>query len=351
MPLNKLWSIKGGLRVEHTALNLDQVSTNVEAGNSYTNYLPSLFLTYKLDQFSNLRFSYADRISRPNPGDLNPFINYANEYAVSSGNPHLHPVKLHSLELGYETRIMGLMPASLRGYVRHESDVITERRTFITPTTLLTSKVNEGDRAAGGVEFSIMAMVPPNMKWKGISLPSIRFMFNGNWGFVEQDRLDAFGPTGEKRRTPSLHLQGGAQWAITPEDTLTFMTFHQGKQLSGEGYREAFGIVSLALEHKFSPRLSLNIRANDVFQSTDQKFLIDTDTLRDRTDVAVHQRRVYVGLRYTFGGVTGNDAVRNALQAAGVNPDSQVAKDAMRMMQGQPSQPSQPAKPAPEKKD
>jgi hypothetical protein len=148
-----------------------------------------------------------------------------------------------------------------------------------------------------------------------------------------------------------LNLQGGAQWTITPEDTLTFMTFRQGKQLSGEGYREPFSVVNLALEHKYTPRLSLNIRANDVFQSTGQHFRVDTDTLRDRSDVKVHQRRLYVGLRYTFGGVTGNDSVRNALQAAGVNPDSQVAKDALRMMQGPQSTPAQPDKPAPAKKD
>ncbi len=351
LPINPLWSFKGGLRVEHTELDLNQVSTNVQASNSYTNYLPSLFLTYKLDQFSNLRLSYADRISRPNAGDLNPFVNYASEYAISSGNPHLHPVKLHSLELGYETKIMGLAPASLRGYLRHESDVITERRTFVSPTTLLTTKENEGDRAAGGVEFSIMAMIPPNIKVGGMTLPSIRFMFNGNWGYVEQDRLGLLGPTGEKRRTPSLGLQGGAQWSITPEDTLTFMTFRQGKQLSGEGYRDPFSMVNLALEHKFSPRLSLNIRANDVLRGTDQHYRVDTDILRDRNDVSVHQRRLYVGLRYTFGGVTGNDAVRNALQAAGLNPDSQAGKDAMRMIQGQQAKPAPADKPASEKKD
>ena len=39
-------------------------------------------------------------------------------------------------------------------------------------------------------------------------------------------------------------------------------------------------------------------------------------------------------------------AVRNALQAAGLNPDSQAGKDAMRMMQGQQSKPA-PAEPQP----
>lgn len=338
MPLNKEWSFKSGLRVEHTALELNQVTTGVTADNGYTNYLPSVFLTYKLDKVSNLRLSYADRISRPSAGDLNPFINYANDYYVVSGNPRLHPVKLHSLELGYETKIKGLMPASLRGYLRRESDVITERRVFLNENALLTTKENEGDRRAAGVEFSIMAMIPPNMKVGGFTLPSVRFMFNGNWGYIEQDRLGPLGPTGEKRSTPSLQLQGGAQWQASPKDVVSFMTFRQGKQLSGEGYREPFGVVNLAYEHKFTPRLSLNIRASDVFQTADQKFRVETDTLRDRTDTQVHQRRVYVGFRYTFGGVTGNDAVRNAMQAAGVPLDSQVARDAMSMMQGQGNQ-------------
>ncbi|MFL6710336.1 MAG: hypothetical protein ACJ8HI_19205, partial [Massilia sp.] len=96
---------------------------------------------------------------------------------------------------------------------------------------------------------------------------------------------------------------------------------------------------------KFNPRLSLNVRANDLLRSTDQKFRVETDTLRDRTDTTVHQRRLYAGLRYTFGGVTGNDAVRNALQSAGVNPDSPQAREAMKMMQGAQTPPP-PAPPA-----
>lgn len=334
-PLNKVWSYKAGMRVEHTDLDLNQVTTAIQASNKYTNYLPSLFLTYKLDPNTNIRLSYADRISRPNAGDLNPFINYSNDYYVSSGNPHLHPVKLHSLELGYETRIMGLMPVSARGYLRREGDVITDRRVFLNDSTLLTTKDNIGDRRSGGVEFSVMGMIPPNMKVGGFTLPSIRFMFNGNYGFIEQDSVDATGLTGQKRRTPSLGLQGGGQWQVTPNDVMTFMAFHQGRLLQGEGYREPFGMFNLAYEHKFDPRLSLNIRANDVLRSTDQKTRISTDTLLDRTDTKVHQRRLYIGLRYTFGGTTGNDAVRNALQSAGVNLDSEAAKNAMRMVQSQ----------------
>jgi outer membrane receptor protein involved in Fe transport len=346
MPLDPLWSFKGGLRVEHTDLALDQVTSAIKAGQTYLSYLPSLFLTYKLDKNSNLRLSYAERISRPSAGELNPFVNYANDYYVSSGNPRLRPVKLHSVELGYETRVMGLMPVTLRGYLRRESDVITDRRVFLNENTLLTTRENLGDRRAGGVEFSVMGMVPPGYRVAGIGLPNIRFMFNGNWAYIQQDRLDAFGLTGDQRSTSSLQLQGGGQWQITPTDVLSVMAFHQGRLLSGEGYREPFGTMNLTYEHKFSPRLSLNVRANDVLRSSDQKFRVDTPTLRDQTDTIVNQRRVYVGLRYTFGGVTGNDAVRNALQSAGVNADSPAAREAIRMMQAAQTPPAPKTEPA-----
>ena len=337
LPINPVWSFKGGLRVEHTDLDLDQVTSAISAGQSYLNYLPSLFLSYKLDKNSTLRLSYADRISRPGAAELNPFVNYSNDFTASAGNARLHPVKLHSLELGYETRVMGLMPVSLRGYLRRESDVITDRRVFLAESILLTTKDNLGERQAGGLEFSVMGMVPPNMRVGGIALPSIRFMFSGNWGFIEQDRLDVAGLTGEKRRTPSLQLQGGGQWQISPVDVLTVMGYHQGKQLSGEGYREAAGVMNLAFEHKFSARLALNLRVNDVLRSSEQVYRVDTSTLRERTDTVFHQRRLYVGLRYNFGGVTGNDAVRNAMQAAGVAPDSAAAREAQRMLQGTPA--------------
>jgi hypothetical protein len=92
-------------------------------------------------------------------------------------------------------------------------------------------------------------------------------------------------------------------------------------------------MLTLAYDHKFSPRLSMNVRASDVLRSTDQKFRTETDVLRDRIDTRVNQRRLYVGLRYTFGGVTGNDAVRNAMQSVGINPDSPAAREGARMMQ------------------
>jgi len=333
MPLNKTWSFKTGLRVERTDQDLDQVTSGIQATNQYTSYLPSLFLTRKLDANSNLRLSYADRISRPSSAELNPFVNYANDYYVSSGNPRLHAVKLHSLELGYETKLMGLAPASVRGYLRRESDVITERRVFLNENTLLTTRENLGDRRSGGIEFSLMGMIPPNWRPGGYKMPNIRFMFNGNWGFIEQDRIGALGVTSDKRSSPSLQLQGGGQWLINETNTVNLFGFRQGKLLSGEGYREPFGMMTLAYEHKFDKRLSLNIRANDVLNSTGQKFRVETDILRDRTDTTVHQRRIYVGLRYTFGGVTGNDAVRNAMQAAGVDVNSPAAREAIKRAQ------------------
>ncbi len=125
MRLTERWGALAGLRAEYTDLNVRQITSGVEASNNYVNYIPSLFATYKVSDESNLRFSYAHRIRRPNAGDLNPYVVYRDEFNVSAGNPKLKPTQTDSFEIGYETKIAGL-ESSLRAYHRRDTDAIVD---------------------------------------------------------------------------------------------------------------------------------------------------------------------------------------------------------------------------------
>ncbi|RYF04337.1 MAG: TonB-dependent receptor, partial [Oxalobacteraceae bacterium] len=91
--LSERWGALVGLRTEYTHLDLDQVTTALNATNSYLNWIPSAFATYKLGEKSNLRFAYAHRLRRANANQLNPFVVYVDEFNESSGNPMLKPVQ------------------------------------------------------------------------------------------------------------------------------------------------------------------------------------------------------------------------------------------------------------------
>jgi outer membrane receptor protein involved in Fe transport len=292
MRLNPKWGVLGGLRVEHTALDLEEVTTHVRAYNNYLNLIPSFFATYKAGEDTNIRFSYAHRLRRPIAGELNPFVVYRDDQNVSSGNPHLKPMQTDSFELGYESRFAGL-DTTLRGYYRKDKDAIVEHRYFISDTVLLTTRDNVGSSRANGLEFTVSGKITP----------TLRINTSGNLARSEQTLFDLTGAP-ILRRTSSLSLQGRVNWQATEADQVQFSVHRTGRMLFGSVIREPNSTANVSLRHALTPTLSLLLNVTDVFNSNRMQSIIDTDTLRDNTVRRVDGRIVYLGLSYRFGGAT-----------------------------------------------
>jgi ferric enterobactin receptor len=62
---------------------------------------PSVFLTQKLQNDQQLTFSFTNRVTRPTPRELNPSTDFSDPTNYETGNPHLVPESINSLELGY----------------------------------------------------------------------------------------------------------------------------------------------------------------------------------------------------------------------------------------------------------
>jgi hypothetical protein len=94
------WNAKAGLRLEHTTVRADFVSTSSTVNQDYNNLIPSLSVQYNLKS-SSISLGYTDRISRPGIYQLNPFVDYSNPNFINTGNPDLQPEVNHSFELNY----------------------------------------------------------------------------------------------------------------------------------------------------------------------------------------------------------------------------------------------------------
>jgi outer membrane receptor protein involved in Fe transport len=291
--LNERWGVLGGLRVEHTGLDVHQLTSAVNVDNSYTNLIPSMYVSYKASEEGNLRLSYAHRIRRPNGNDLNPYIVYRDELNVSAGNPLLRPSQSDSLELGYETRF-GAVETSLRAYLRKERDTISERSYFISDTVLLTTRDNAGESRAAGLEFSL----------SGKLTPALTFNTSGNLARTEQRSFDSTGAV-LVRNSSSLSMRGRVSYQATPADQIQFTVNGQGKTLTGQGFREPSATANLSLRHVLTPRLNLLVNVTDLFDSNKTETVIDTPLLKETSVRRVDGRLLYVGLSYRFGGVTG----------------------------------------------
>lgn len=120
----KHFSIKAGLRGEHTSVDANFYTTASKLNTNYMNLVPSFFLSKELSKNHSLTFGYSNRITRPGLFHLNPFINFSNPLNLIYGNPNLKPERAHSFDMDYtfdndEWFIM------LSPYFRHIGNAIT----------------------------------------------------------------------------------------------------------------------------------------------------------------------------------------------------------------------------------
>jgi outer membrane receptor protein involved in Fe transport len=296
MRLNEKWGVMGGLRAEHTEMDIDQFTSRVSASNSYTNLIPSFFASYKYSDATQLRLAYAHRIRRPGAADLNPVVIYRDDLNVYSGNPKLKPAQTDSLELGYESRLFGL-ETNLRGYFRKESDSILDRKYFINNNVLLTTRDNAGSTRSGGMEFALTGKLAPTLTLNA----------SGNVARSEQTVLEMNG-TQTQRTASTLSGRLRMNWMATPSDMLQAAVQSQGKTLTGQGYREPNTTVNLTLRHSFDSKLALLLTVTDVLDQNKIATVTDTFALREVSTRRFDGRVAYIGLQYRFGGLPQNGA-------------------------------------------
>jgi outer membrane receptor protein involved in Fe transport len=125
----KKWSLKSGLRLEHTA-NDFTVSTFSNTDN-YTNIFPSLAFIKKLSNARNVKVNYSYRIQRPSIMYLNPSQSIADPLNTIKGNPYLMPEFTHNIESSYST------------YFKANSLIITAFAKYINNPIGIVNQVNE----------------------------------------------------------------------------------------------------------------------------------------------------------------------------------------------------------------
>ncbi len=94
-------NIQAGLRVEHTQSEGNSITLDESVPREYTDFFPSLSLSHTIGEKHNLSYNYSRRLDRPNYQDLNPFIEYLDDYTFSKGNPFLNPQYSDAFGINY----------------------------------------------------------------------------------------------------------------------------------------------------------------------------------------------------------------------------------------------------------
>lgn len=98
---NNKWIFRPGIRFEGTRLGSTFKSNQPSFNAAFSNWVPGILLSKKLNDHHELKFNYTERIRRPFIWDLNPYVNASDPRNLTSGNPQLRPETTRMLEIGH----------------------------------------------------------------------------------------------------------------------------------------------------------------------------------------------------------------------------------------------------------
>lgn len=176
---SRRFSFKAGLRAEHTVSKGHQLGNAVKSDSSfrnpYTDFFPTVFLSYKLDTLSahQVNLSYGRRIDRPVYQDLNPFVTPLDKFTVYAGNPFLRPSFINEVSLAYtyKNKITATLSYSNTGDAFMESIRLNGNNYLSQPanvgsSNILGLSVNAGLRPAKWWNANLYAEVQ-NRRYEG----------------------------------------------------------------------------------------------------------------------------------------------------------------------------------------
>ena len=247
------WGLVAGARYEATDIGGDFRSENPSFENSYENFLPSIILSRKLGQFSNLKASYTERIQRPSLFYVNPFTSISDPNSLQIGNPDLKPELVNQYELAYNTYIKGVV---LNGsvYLRQTSDLIESfLRVDDDGIASTTTYLNIGSSDTYGANLFTSFTLFKKLTLRG----SINYgRYNGT-GIVRGEEL--------KRSADVISGNAGGSYQFGEKLRVDFFAFGRGPQQTLQGNTPGFSIFGIGANYDISERTAVGFRVIEPF--------------------------------------------------------------------------------------
>jgi len=115
-----------GLRAESSNYDGKMLSNDSSFNVNFPfSFFPSAFVSYKVNDKSDVQLNYTRRINRPNFFQLMPFVDYTDPLNLSVGNPGLKPEFTNSIEANYAVQFNNLHTLLVSAYYKNTNDLIT----------------------------------------------------------------------------------------------------------------------------------------------------------------------------------------------------------------------------------
>ncbi|MDP3148775.1 MAG: TonB-dependent receptor [Ignavibacteria bacterium] len=279
-------SFLSGLRAEQSKLKANLVSRDSIISNDYYNVYPTLHLSYKLTDASELQLNYSRRANRPEGDELNPFPEYQDPRNIRAGNPRLKPEFIHSVEFGYQWQndFVTIVPAI---FYRNKYNGFTSVTQAMNDSTLLTTQTNLSTEKSAGFEI--------------VAASSSENIFSANLStnaFYEEIDASNLGFS-KKKSTVTWSGNMSCNVNLFPTTTVQINSNYRSARLTPQGEYQPSFVVNLGLRQDiFGDRLSAVLTISDIFKTQKREMNFDASWLKQHSINQRDSRVIYFDLTY-----------------------------------------------------
>ncbi len=275
-----------GLRIEHSDITTDVKSENNPNRKTYTDFFPSVHMSYKLSEKNQWQLSYSRRITRPRFWFLLPFVTFSDVRLRWQGNPDLNPEYTDSYELGYLRFFeKGSLLSSL--YYRHRTSVI--QRLFLTNELgeIDFLPVNMGVQNAVGLELS--GNYEFSSFWK----------LNANVNFFQAKTEGSYLDVQYEAETFAWDGRVVNKFTIKKEWNTQVAFNYKSGQNTTQGRRLAVWAIDLGVSKDvFGGKGTLSLNAKDLLNTRRRRSITDVQELYSEQSFQWRSRSVVLNLNY-----------------------------------------------------
>ncbi|WP_109438174.1 outer membrane beta-barrel family protein [Aquimarina sp. AU119] len=260
------WQV--GLRYEDFS-STSQNTLNLSTTDlDFSNFFPSIHVSYKFNEDNTIGLGYSKRVSRPNLHHINPF-QLGNPFFRFDGNPELKPESSDNIELNYQNNGEKIN-WSLATFYRYRKDVILWVNDIEDNNVQVISFQNIGVNHSFGVETTV--------KYKFAKFWDTALTGNYYYTAIDDNNL----VTWDELYSSNLQLKNTFKISKKISTDITYR--HMPRRQNAFNFIEPRHRVDWALRAKFlKNKLRANLRVVDVLDNNLMKRNTRTTEFNQRT--------------------------------------------------------------------
>ena len=280
--------VQAGLRFEYANSEIFSNLTQEDLVNrTYKDFFPSLFLSYKINDFNNLNLSVNRRINRPAFTDMAPFLFFVDLDQAFQGNVELKPSYTNNIQLDYRFKSINLniQYANETDLIARFQPKVDQQTGFITITP---QNIDKQKTMTAILSYSFFPIQDWNLRLF-TTVSHIDIQNDNDLGTYDLQTLN-------------YRLNINNTINLNEDFSIQVWGYYNSKSFFGISTLDPNGSLNLGLQKKFKS-YTLSLQAENILDTQDWQFLTENpeDNYRQQMNWSFRPPQVKLSLSYRFG--------------------------------------------------